>query len=250
MKQVKKELSHTTIVYDASNDAGERWGVVQPSDTEYSKTLMLAQQDIDADGEATCVVMQYEKIDIRGLNQEEKTLIVNGAVVQEPYFYTMEVRSGGTGPFVAAGTGSGIFVNDVMLNCLLFPQGETYDDQLESYYLSLLQPGFQYSNLNFENVMFAQTRQLAMTNITGAWASPEEMSRNNIGSGAPNAGEFVYCYRMFVIEYNGLAAADDLRVTIPPARYLIGATIKEEADYVRMMRLARQYEPYQRYDRD
>ena len=68
MKQVKKELSHTTIVYDASNDAGERWGVVQPSDTEYSKTLMLAQQDIDADGEATCVVMQYEKIDIRGLN--------------------------------------------------------------------------------------------------------------------------------------------------------------------------------------
>ena len=249
MKQIKKEFSNLTIVYDASEAEGQRWGIVDDGRSNYEEADILFQQDTQ-NGTATCAVLQRGKIDIRGLNHEEKTVLFNGATVQEPYFFTMQVKPGGSGQFVAAPAGNGLLVSDVVLNCPLPIIGETYDQQLASYYVSLLQPGFPYSAINFENITFAQTRQFAMTTVTGAWDSPEEINRNLLGSGAANAGEFIYCYRMFIVTFNGLAPADDLRVSAPAARHLLGGTVKEEKEYVRMMRLARQYEPWQRLDRD
>lgn len=250
MRQIKKEFNGLSIVYDASQTAGERWGILDDNVDNYEEATILFQQDTNAAGTAVCAVFQRGKIDIRGLNQEEKTVMFSGATCQEPYFYTMEVRPGGSGSYVAAPAGNGMLVSDLILNCPLPIIGETYDQQLASYYVSLLQPGFPYSAINFENITFAQNRQLSMTTITGAWNSPEEISRNLLGSGAANAGEFIYCYRMFIVTFNGLAPADDVRAVIPPARHLLGGTVKEEKDYVRMMRLARQYEPWQRQDRD
>jgi len=250
MRQIKKEFSSLSIVYDASRNTGERWGLLNPDVDIYEQATILDSTETSASGTASCIVMQRGKIDIRGLNQEEKTLMFNGATVQEPYFYTMQVRPGGTGDYIAAPAGNGMLIADSMFNCPLPIIGETYDQQLGSYYISLLQPGFEFSSINFENITFAQTRQLAMTNITGAWDSPEEVNRNLMGSGAANAGEFIYCYRLFIVTFNGLALADDARVTVPAARHLLGATVKEEKEYVRMMRLSRQYEPWQRFDRD
>ena len=250
MRQIQKEFNGLSIVYDASEPEGERWGIMNDGVENWERASILSQTDTNANGTATCVVVQRNKIDIRGLNQEEQTLLFSGATVQEPYFYTMEVRLGGSGLYVAAPAGNGMFVSDIILNCPLPIIGETYDQQVASYYISLVQPGFAYSAINFENITFAQTRQYAMSTLTGAWNSPEEITRNLLGSGAANAGEYIYCYRMFIVTFNGLAPADDARVVIPPARHLLGGTVKEEKDYVRMMRLARQYEPWQRLDRD
>jgi len=249
VKQIKTEFSPITIVYDASKTTGERWGIVNANDKEYGNAAILFESDYSA-GSASCAVYQFEKIDIRGLNQEEKTLIINGATTQEPYFYQMQIRPGAVGNYVAAGAGCGMQITDLMTNTAIAATGDTYDEQLLSLYFSFLQPGFAGSRFNFEHISFGQTRQMAMTSTTGAWDSPEELTRQLIGSGAPNAGEFIYCIRFFFITYNGIAQQDDLRVFIPPSRFLIGGTTKEEAEYVRMMRLARQYEPHQRFDRD
>lgn len=250
VKQIKKEFGPFTVQYDASAQ-GDKWGLKEDGRRTYEEATIVDAGETN-DGKATCVVVQWGKIDIRGLNQEEKTLLFSGATVQEPYFYQMQIKPGGVGQYITAPAGNGMFTTDVILNCPIPLVGETYDDQLINIYLSLLQPGFPspYTSINFENITFAQTRQLAMTTLTGAWDTPEEISRNLLGSGAANAGEFIYCYRMFVIQFSGITNADDMLVHIPPARYLLGAQVTEEKDYVRMMRLARQYEPWQRLDRD
>jgi hypothetical protein len=248
--QIKQSFNFLTLTYDASEGAGQRWGIVNAGQQVYDDAMILYQGDTTGSAQPFCAVLVKEKIDIRGLNQEEKTLMFNGGLVQEPLFFTQEIRPGGVGGLIAAPAGSGMYVTDIMTTTPIYPIGETYDEQLLSLFNSVLYAGFEYSTLNFEHIILAQSRELAMTTTTGAWSRPEEMSRKRFGSGTPVAGEFIHCYRMVYVQFGGVAAADDLSVYIPNARYLLSAQVKEEKEYVRMMRLARENEPWQRFDRD
>lgn len=248
MRAIKQQFNQYTLTYDASRTAGQRWGILNANQKLYDDSQILSEEDTTGEGSASCSFVVKEKIDIRGLNQEELTLMFNGGLVQEPLFFTQQFKPGPA--FQAAPAGSGLYVTDLMTTTPIIAIGETYDEQLASIYNSLIYAGFEYSGLNFEHIIFAQSRQFAMTTNTGAWDSPELMSTKRFGSGSPVAGEFIYCYRFVLAQFNAITPTDDLKVYIPNARYLLSAETKEEKEYVRMMRLARENEPYQRLDRD
>lgn len=248
MKAIKQQFNLLSLTYDASATAGQKWGIVNANQKIYDDALILTESDTTLGGSASCSVVVSEKIDIRGLNQEELTLMFNGGLVQEPLFFTQQINPGAG--FIAAPAGCGLYVTDLMTTTPILPIGETYDEQLASFYSSIIYAGFEYSSLNFEHVIFAQARQFAMTTNSGTWDSPELMSTKRFGSGSPVAGEFIYCYRFVFAQFDGVTQNDDLSVFIPNARYLLSGETKEEKEYVRMMRLARENEPYQRLDRD
>lgn len=166
--------------------------------------------------------------DLAGLSIDDKTLFFQAAATQELKNPT----------FFPATAGNNLQIADIMTTRALT------DEEAATY---LFGGNFAVSNsseITFHETVFARVRVFNMDidNLAGGYSIL--LSDTQTGSLEPTAGDRIYCYR--VVQYNGA----DTRFDIFPARYILRADAKEEAEYEYLMRLKRSYELQQRFDRD
>jgi hypothetical protein len=166
--------------------------------------------------------------DFGGLTHDYKTLMFEGATVQE----------------ILAPINFGGAVGDSLILCDVMSSSPMSDNELLNFYVygNFAQRG----SLTFDQTIYARIRQFNVDVDNAAWGSMIQLTDNQIGSLDPTASDRVYCYRLvaFGTPFNGN------RVDLLPARYLLKASIKEEAEYEYLMRLKRSYELQQTSDRD
>ena len=183
-------------------------------------------------------------IDLDGLTLKEKTC----------FFEAMTVQTGYPPLILNAGASSNFIIFDYMTSIPL---------DLEKFTLGSLNYiqgiGFPVSDgqLNFENVHYGRTQFFAVDLDFGFYV-PRITSTHQHGSLGSTASDRLYSYRFLLANVVPLKedpsnpTSPDLPVTItiPPARHLVLADVKEEPEYVYMMRLKRSYDLQNEPDRD
>jgi len=171
--------------------------------------------------------------DLAGLTNREKTLFFQTALVQQNGLPT--ITSGAAGDFVN--------VYDVMTSSPMT------DAELQVFpgnaNFSGLAPTAT-TGLTFDQTIFARARTYSLTVDLAASGYMPKISDHQLGSLSPTASDRIYCYRIVFVN----AAGTNKDITIPPARYILSADAKEEAEYEYLMRLKRSYELQQSYDED
>ena len=174
-------------------------------------------------------------IDLAGMSKEEKTVFFEG----------MTVQTGMPPMLVGAGAESNFRVYDFMTSIPL----DLVDFTTSLQYLQGIGFGTPNQQLNFENVHYARTQYFA-TDLDFNFTVPRQTSTHQHGSLGSTASDRLYVYR---IVYPSMVLADGastISLTLPPARHLVLAAVKEEPDYVYMMRLKRSYDLQNEPDRD
>lgn len=165
--------------------------------------------------------------DFAGLTKDYKTLMFDGAAVQD--MLAPQVTGGAAG--------------DSLVMVDLMSTSPLTDNDLQNFYI--------YGNfsingkLTFEQTIYARIRQFNVDVDNLAWGSMVLLSENQIGSLEATASDRVYCYRIVAMGSN----FDGTRIDVFNARYLLQANVKEEAEYQYLMRLKRSYDLAQT-DRD
>jgi len=169
--------------------------------------------------------------DLAGMSIEEKTLFFEGAAVQE-------VQN----PIAVAGVAGDLLqVADIMSAIPLS------DDQVTTFLTlgNTASPGgFGFGT--FEQTVYARHRVYAIDVDFAGSNYFNLLSSNQLGSLSPTAADRVYCYRVVQMGANNTATT----MIVYPARYILRAIAKEEADYQYLMRLKRSYDLQQQFDRD
>jgi len=174
-------------------------------------------------------------IDLAGLSMEEKTV----------FFDAMTVQTGMPPMLVGAGAESNFrvydFLTSIPVNLVSFTTTLQYIQGI-----GFGTPGQQ---LNFENVHYARTQYYA-TDLDFGFTVPRQTSSHQHGSLGSTASDRLYSYRIVYPSMVLGPGASTVSLTLPPSRHLIAATVREEADYVYMMRLKRSYDLQQEPDED
>lgn len=174
--------------------------------------------------------------DLDGLTLKEKTC----------FFEAMTVQTGYPPLILNAAASSNFIIFDYMTSIPL---------DLEKFTLGSLNYiqgiGFPVANgqLNFENVHYGRTQFFAV-DVDFGFYIPRITSTHQHGSLGSTASDRLYSYRFLLANVEPLDPAQSVSITIPPARHLVLADVKEEAEYVYMMRLKRSYDLQNEPDRD
>ena len=163
--------------------------------------------------------------DMAGMTLEEKTLFIEAVAVQEGSNFEI------TGP-----TGAKLWVYDLVTSI-------PFDVSDWNYRFGLGFPQANGGALNFEHVLYGRFRLFA-NDVDFAGTTPVMVTSDTFGSGQPTNSDRIYSYRILV-PFGTVTAA-----IVPPARHLILADAKEEAEYSQIMRMLRSYELQQEPDRD
>ena len=163
--------------------------------------------------------------DMSGMTIDEKTLFIEAATVQEGSNFEI------TGP-----TGAKLWVYDLITSI-------PFDLTIWNYRMGLGFPAVAGGLLNFEHVLYGRYRLFA-NDVDFAGTTPVLVTSDTFGSGQPTNSDRLYSYRI-VIPFGTVTGA-----IVPPARHLILATAREEAEYAQIMRMLRSYELQQSYDED
>ena len=179
---------------------------------------------------ASSVVVSKDYFDLAGMTLQEKTLFFKSALVQE---FQNPSHSNGA-------VGNNLFLYDLM----------TSSPMTNNQLVEFIQNGNFAgggAGLTFDQTIYGRIRQYAIDLDTAAWGSFVQLSDNQVGSMSPTASDRVYSYRMLFV---GAGHADNIQVTLFPARHILSADVKEEAEFEYLMRLKRSYELQQSYDED
>lgn len=180
-------------------------------------------EQINQGGNHYAVSQTY--FDMAGMTLEEKTLFIEAAAVQEGSNFEI------TGP-----TGAKLWVYDLITSI-------PFDVSEWNYRMGL---GFTQTlsgALNFEHVLYGRFRLFA-NDVDFAGTTPVLVTSDTFGSGQPTNSDRLYSYRILV-PFGTVAG-----FVVPPARHLILAQAKEEAQYAQLMRMMRSYELQQSHDED
>jgi hypothetical protein len=169
--------------------------------------------------------------DLAGMSIDDKTLFFEGAAVQE-------VQN----PIAVAGA-----AGDLIQLCDIMSAVPLSDDQVSAFATTGNIPtsgGYGFGT--FEQTIYARHRVYAIDVDFAGSNYFNLLSSNQLGSLGPTASDRVYCYRLVLLGANNSATT----MIVYPARYLLRAQGKEEAEYQYLMRLKRSYDLQQRPDRD
>ena len=208
MKRLKKDLSYCIFTWDAGTDT---LNITEGTDWQRAGALAYAYTE------------QY--LDLAGLSQEEKSIFIEAATVQEGNNFEM------VGP-----AGAKIWVYDLMTSIPM-------DIENWNFRFGVGMDGFNGGGLNFEHVIYGRWRLFA-NDTDFAGTTPLQVGGDNFGSGEPTASDRIYCYRIII------PSATTGSVIVPPARHLIIAKAIDEAEYQYIYRLKRSYDLQQTYDND
>jgi len=167
--------------------------------------------------------------DLAGMSQREKTMFFEAAAVQTMF-----------NPFHIGGQpGDAIGVLDVMTS-------EPMTDTELLQFIGFGNFAEGQTGLGYQETIYAKLCEYAVDIDTAAWGKFVKLAENQIGSLEPTASDRVYCYRLMTIGQPIQAT----RIVLYPARYILRAQPKEEAEYEYLMRLRRSYELQQSHDED
>ena len=167
--------------------------------------------------------------DLAGMSQREKTMFFEAAAVQ-----VMQ------NPFYTAGApGDAIAVYDIMTS-------EPMTDAELLQFIGFGNFAEGETGLGFQETIYARVCEFAIDIDTAAWGKFVKLGESQIGSLEATASDRVYCYRLMNIGQPITAT----QITLYPARYILRAEPKEEAEYQYLMRLRRSYELQQSHDED
>ena len=103
--------------------------------------------------------------------------------------------------------------------------------------------------LDYEQVVYCESRVYSKTLNEGALAFPVLMHQNIISGARASATDRIYCYRILSVSPATPGAGVSV-VTVPAVMMVIGADAKEEPEFQYMMRLKRSYDLQNEPDRD
>jgi len=167
--------------------------------------------------------------DLAGMSQREKTLFFEAAAVQVMM-----------NPFHTGGAaGDAILVMDVMTS-----EPMTDNELLQFIGFGNFAEG--QTGLGYQETIYARVCEFAIDVDTEDWGKFVKLGESQIGSLEPTASDRVYCYRLMNIGQPITATT----IVLYPARYILRAEAKDEADYEYLMRLRRSYELQQSHDED
>lgn len=175
-------------------------------------------------------------IDLTGLSMREKTVFFEAMTVQTGYPPLVQNAAAET-------------------NFIVFDYMTSIPIDLEKFTLSSLNYiqglGFAVENgqLNFENVHYGRTQFYAV-DVDFGFFVPRLTSTHQHGSLGSTASDRIYTYRFLLVNLFQADPGQSVSVTLPPARHLVLADVKEEPEYVYMMRLKRSYDLQNEPDRD
>lgn len=171
--------------------------------------------------------------DLAGMTMREKTLFFKSAFVQD--FRNPSHTSGAVGDTIT--------LIDLMTSSPL-TDAELSGFAINGNFAGLTSAAT--SGLTFDQTIYARVREYVVDVDTLAWGSFVQVSDNQLGSMSPTASDRVYSYRMFFPGTPATAAT----ITLLPARHVLSADVKDEAEFEYLMRLKRSYELQQSYDED
>lgn len=175
-------------------------------------------------------------IDLKGLSLDEKTV----------FFEAMTVQTGYPPLILNAGASSNFIVFDYMTSIPI---------DLEKFTLSSLNyiQGIGWpvddGQLNFENVHYGRT-QFFSVDVDFGFFIPRQTSTHQHGCLGSTASDRIYSYRFLLANVVPIDSGQSVTVTLPPARHLVLADVREEPDYVYLMRLKRSFDLQNEPDRD
>jgi hypothetical protein len=167
--------------------------------------------------------------DLAGMTMEEKTLFFQGAAIQEVL----------NPQFSPASPGDGMIVVDIM------SQVPLTDAEVNNFKISGNMLASPSATLTFDQTIYGRIRYMNVDLDNQAGTFAITVSDNQLGSLSPSASDRVYCYRYVTIAQGAPGFS-----TLFPARYLLRADAKSEAEYEYLMRLKRSYELQNQPDRD
>ena len=170
-------------------------------------------------------------IDLAGLAQGEKTVMVKAATVQRGTYQA----------FVPAVAGDRIYIYDIMTSIPV-------DIDKLSTVIDIFNRGLGMlgTELNFEHVLYHRL-QVFSYDVDFANGTAVLADESQCGSLMPTASDRIYCYR--IVSTNTDASPETV-LGVAPARYVLEVDVKEEAEYEYLMRLKRSYDLQQAPDRD
>ena len=157
--------------------------------------------------------------DLAGMSQAEKTLFFEAATVQD--IANPAQLNGVAGDLLG--------ITDLMTSTPLS------DNDLTQF--SIFGNMVQSTFPSFDQVIYARNRVFVVDIDFAASGYFNLLSNHQLGSMSPTASDRVYVYRVVAIAANNTAD----NYTVLPARFLLQATAKEEAEYQYLMRLMRSY---------
>ena len=175
------------------------------------------------------VVTWYQStyFDLAGMSIDDKTL----------FFKAVQLQRGFTPEFTGGAT-----ADSLMEQILLVTSPIAEGDLLAAFVDPIGQ-------LEFEQVVYCESRVYSKTLDEGALTFPM-LLHNNVFSGArASATDRIYCYRILSLT-PATPGAGVSQGTVPAVMMLIGADAKEEAEYEYLMRLKRSYDLQNEPDRD
>ena len=224
MKQLKKD--HGQCLITSAN--GMTWTLIDQQSSGW--------KEITGTGvPANSFFVSEGYIDLAGLAMDDKTV----------FFEAMTIQTGMPPMLVGAAAESNFRVYDFMTSVPL----DLVDFCTSLQYLQGIGFGTPGQQLNFENVHYART-QFYATDVDFSFVVPRQTSSHQHGSLGSTASDRLYVYRIVYASMVLASGASTISLTLPPARALIAANVKEEPDYVYMMRLKRSYELQHEPDND
>ncbi len=216
MKRLVKQIEALSFNYDAPN-----WSIIQGGG-EYTLTSGSAN---NARAQAL-----NEYIDLAGMTQQEKTAIIKGLEIQ------YQIPPAMTNAVAGDALEIQILISDVPATGLSF-----------------IGPGFAASDMSMQNCIIHRTQTWAITTDSGSFASYTQMVNETItGLCDVTTSDRIYVsVNLFVISTKIGSTTSTLdSVTVPGIRVVLSADVKEEPDFVYIMRQRRAYELQQSPDED
>ena len=167
-------------------------------------------------------------IDLKGLSQEDETVFINQAFIQD---------SGSPG--IAGIAGDYYYMYDIMTT---IPVDWTATNLANMVFSGL---GFPTNILNYEHVIYQRIRRFSLDLDTAA-NTAITVQDNQSGSGMPTASDRIYCYRLVIPNTAGGIAS----LTTQAVRYVLNVDTRAEPEFQYMMRLKRSYDLQNEPDRD
>jgi len=180
---------------------------------------------------ASGYVMCSNYFDLAGLAMDEKTIMFNGAAVQ----------NGGV-PNMTGAAGDKMYVWDIITTIPVdFAKASNYGNLVN------FPPGFLGSTLNFEHVTY-QRLQVFTLDVDAAAKQPMRTYTEQSGSLSATASDRLYSYRIIAPDPGA-----PLQITsfgFGAARHVLDVKTEDEPTYQYLMRLKRSYDLQQQPDRD
>ena len=216
MKMLSKIFS--PLVIDFNSTPPGTWSLIGATPQE-ARILIQAP--------TYCLVAQSTYFDLAGMTIDDETLFIKLAQIQR--YFPPTLTNAATG--------------DSFDEMMIMSTHPLTDAELISASADV------YSQLSFEEIVYASCRRYVKTVDEGNFGSPV-LLHDNITSGAEaTASDRIYCYRLSTpTAVQPLQGVDG--VTLASVNFVIVADAKKEAEYEYLMRLARSYQLQQRFDRD